>query len=102
MAPTVALFSPGEMGHAIGRVLGLRGLRVVAALEGRSARTVELARTAAIEDAGTLGAAVEQADLVLSVLPSAAAKPLAGDVARRLKPGALFVECNALAPQHVV
>lgn len=101
---TIAILSPGEMGHAIGRVLHRRGARVITALEGRSARTRELAQAAGIEDVSTLDRVVEEADVAMSVLPSAAAPVLASDVARRHgrrdRP-LLFVECNALAPQTV-
>jgi 3-hydroxyisobutyrate dehydrogenase-like beta-hydroxyacid dehydrogenase len=92
------------MGHAIGRTLRENGARAITALEGRSGRTIELARAAGIEDVGTIARAVDEADLVLSVLPSAAAPGLGSSVAGLL-PGRerrpLFVECNALAPPSV-
>jgi 3-hydroxyisobutyrate dehydrogenase-like beta-hydroxyacid dehydrogenase len=101
---TVAILSPGEMGHAIGRTLARRGLRVITSLDGRSKRTAALTRAAGIEDVGSLDRVVQEADVVLSVLPSAAAPVVAREVARRL-PGRArpltFVECNALAPQTV-
>ena len=99
---TVAILSPGEMGHAIGRTLARHGPRVITSLDGRSERTAGLTQAAGIEDVGTLDRVVREADVVLSVLPSAAAPTLAGEVARRLasRPRPLtFVECNALAPQ---
>ena len=100
--PVIAILSPGEMGHAIGRVLVHHGLRVLTSLEGRSERTRELTRAAGIEDAGDLDRAVAAADLVLSVMPSAAAPAAARAVAERLagrERPLTFVECNALAPQ---
>lgn len=101
---TVAIISPGEMGHAIGRVLSRRGLRVITALDGRSARTAGLARAAGIADVGRLERVVDEADVVFSVLPSAAAPTLGAAVARLLprrdRP-LTFVECNALAPATV-
>lgn len=100
----VAILSPGEMGHAIGAVLVRRGARVITALDGRSERTVGLARRAGLEDVGSLEKVVAEADVVFSVLSSAAAPVLAGEVAglipRRGRPLA-FVECNALAPRTV-
>jgi 3-hydroxyisobutyrate dehydrogenase-like beta-hydroxyacid dehydrogenase len=101
MTLTVAVLSPGEMGHAIGRTLRENGARAITALEGRSGRTVELAHAAGIEDVGTLARAVDEADVLMSVLPSAAAPGLGAAVAglmnaRERRP--LFVECNALAP----
>lgn len=104
MTLTVAVLSPGEMGHAIGRTLHDNGARAITALEGRSGRTVDLARAAGIEDVGTLERAVEEADLLLSVLPSAAAPGLGSAVAGLVRGRArapLFVECNALAPPTV-
>src|SRR5437762_13256940 len=99
--PVVGIVSPGEMGHAIGRVLAARGLRVMTSLAGRSERTIGLARIAGIEDIGSLDRLVAEADLVLSVLPSAAAPKLARDVANRLATPATaltFVHCNAPSP----
>ncbi len=63
---TVGILSPGDMGHAMGRVLGQRGLRVLTRVQGRSARTATLAATAgmtAVEDDETL---VREAEIVLS------------------------------------
>jgi 3-hydroxyisobutyrate dehydrogenase-like beta-hydroxyacid dehydrogenase len=103
-APVVAILSPGEMGHAIGRVLAHHGSRVITSLDGRSERTRGLARAAGIEDVSSLDRVVAEADLVLSVMPSASAPGVAREVAERL-PGRrsplTFVECNALAPQTV-
>ena len=102
--PVVAVMSPGQMGHAVGRVLRRHGLRVITALDVRSARTVELADVAGIENVGSLRRVVDEADIVLSLLPSAAAPVLAEQLAELLagrdRPLA-FVECNALAPQTV-
>jgi putative dehydrogenase len=100
--PVVAILSPGEMGHAIGRVLVRHGLRVITSLDGRSERTRGLSRAAGIEDAGRLDGAVAAADLVLSVMPSVAAPEVAAAVADRLAGRTrplTFVECNAIAPQ---
>jgi len=36
---TVALLSPGDMGHSVGAVLVANGLRVIRCLEGRSAHS---------------------------------------------------------------
>ena len=100
----VAIISPGEMGHAIGRVLRGHGLRVITSLDGRSDRTVALAEAAGIEHGGSLDQVIDAADMLLSLLPSAAAPALGQAVAARLRqrPAPLtFVECNALAPQTV-
>jgi 3-hydroxyisobutyrate dehydrogenase-like beta-hydroxyacid dehydrogenase len=99
MSGTVAILSTGEMGHAIGRVLRHHGCRVITSLAGRSARTAELAGSAGVEDVGSLDEVVRQAEIVLSVMPSAAAPGIADEIARRA-PRLLFVECNALAPEQ--
>src|SRR5438874_6949285 len=103
-APIVAILWPGEMGHAIGRVLVNRGLRVVTALEGRSVRTAGLTRLAGIEDVGSIEGVVREADVVFSVTASVAA-PVVGREVARFHAGRdnalIFVECNALAPRTV-
>ena len=98
---TVAIQSPGDMGHGIGRVLAEGGYRAVSALEGRSERTRSLAKAAGIEDIGPLAALLEQADVVLSIMrPDRALgfveelAALAGD-----HPGRpMIVDLNAVAP----
>ncbi|HET9014852.1 MAG TPA: DUF1932 domain-containing protein [Thermomicrobiaceae bacterium] len=98
---TVGIVSPGDMGQAIGGVLVGNGLRVVAALDGRSRRTRELARQAGIEDVGTVERLVESAQIVLSVVVPAAAVVVAERVAAALiATGAapLYADCNAVAP----
>lgn len=99
---TVAILSPGDMGHAVGALLGQHGLRVVTCLEGRSARTRTLADKAGIADISAMGTLVEQADIVLSITVSDAVPALCQHVAdaiRRTEAGVLFAECNAIAPQ---
>ena len=101
---TIAVLSPGEMGHAIGRVLVNHRFRVITSLAGRSRRTADLSRAAGIEDVGNLDRLVDQADIVLSIMPSAAAPVVAAEVANRLSGRGrtlTFVECNAIAPQTV-
>jgi 3-hydroxyisobutyrate dehydrogenase-like beta-hydroxyacid dehydrogenase len=99
---TVGIISPGDMGQAIGAVLIRNGLRVVAALDGRSERTRRLAAAAGIEDGGSIEALVASADLVLSVLVPAAALEAAGQVAeamRSLGKSLLYADWNAIAPE---
>ena len=98
---TVAIQSPGDMGHGVGRVLAEGGYRAVSALEGRSDRTRGLAKAAGIEDIGPLSALLEQADVVLSIMrPDRAlgfveeVAGLAGDHTGR----PVIVDLNAVAP----
>ena len=51
---TIAIISPGNMGHAVGRLLGSRGFAVVTSLAGRSPRTRGLAERAGIRDLGSI------------------------------------------------
>lgn len=99
---TVAVLSPGDMGHAVGQRLRENELEVVTCLAGRSDRTRALAGKAGIRDVATLEELVECSDLVMSLTVSAAAPGLCRAVAAALRAtGAdtLFAECNAIAPQ---
>ncbi len=98
---TIGIVSTGDMGHAVGRTLREGGFTVVTALEGRSERSRGLARKADIEDAGSLAALIERADLMMSVMPPAAAVGFAQQAADEMaRTGAtlLFADCNAIAP----
>ncbi len=99
---TVAILSPGDMGHAVGRVLGEHGLDVITCVKGRSQRTQELARKACIRDVESLEKLVLEADLILSILVPAEAIKVAQQVATALRnTGAtpFFADCNAISPQ---
>lgn len=100
--PTIGIISPGDMGHAIGAVLVQHGLRVLTTLQGRSPRTVALARQAGITDVGDDEALVREADILLSVLVPAQAYAFAERMAVAM--GAtgstpLFADCNAISPR---
>jgi 3-hydroxyisobutyrate dehydrogenase-like beta-hydroxyacid dehydrogenase len=100
--PTVAIMSPGDMGHAVAAMLRGHGLRVITCLEGRSARTRALADQANIEAVPDDDALVGEADLLLSILVPAEAERLARRIAAALERTAaalLYVDCNAIAPQ---
>jgi 3-hydroxyisobutyrate dehydrogenase-like beta-hydroxyacid dehydrogenase len=97
MSATVALLHPGEMGAAIGAVLTKQGTRTLWASEGRGPATRERAAKAGLIDAGTLAAAVDQADIVLSVCPPHGAVDVARAVAAARFRG-LYVDANAVAP----
>ena len=99
---TVAVMSPGDMGHAIGATLRHGGLRVVTCLRGRSERTAALAAKAGIEDLPDDGTLVREADVLLSVLAPAGARPLAGRIAaalRATRADLVYADINAIAPQ---
>ena len=99
---TVAILSPGDMGHAVGERLRENELDVITCLEGRSDRTRALAEKAGIRNVPTMEQLVEQSDLIMSMTVSAAVSTLCRQVADALTAtGAdtLFAECNAIAPQ---
>ena len=98
---TVAIPSPGDMGSGVGRELIARGFRVRTCLAGRSERSRRLAAAAGLERADSLDALVASADVVLSILPPAAAEGFsdeAADALRRTGARPAFADCNAIAP----
>ncbi|MFT5391797.1 MAG: putative dehydrogenase [Gammaproteobacteria bacterium] len=102
---TIAIQSPGDMGHGVGRDLRARGFEVICALHGRSERSRTLAQAAGITDCGTLEELVGQADLVLSILPPSAAQALGNDLAgaiRKTGKTPIIAECNAISPQTAI
>jgi putative dehydrogenase len=101
---TIAVVGTGDMGSAVGGALVRAGYRVVTAGHGRSAHSLALAAQEGIEDVGTLDAVVQCADLLLSILPPAAAATFAAEAtAVMIKNGRrpLFADCNAVAPATV-
>ena len=98
---TIAILSPGDMGHAIGRMLRWSGLDTITYLAGRSQRTHDLAAQAGIRDVPTLEQLVVEADLILSILVPAEAVANAERVAhafQRTGAHAAYADCNAIAP----
>lgn len=100
MKPVITLIAPGNMGASLGARLTENGIEVRTSLEGRSAATVERARSAGI--IGVDDDLLYDVDIVLSVLPPSEAMPLVKRLAKRLgameKPP-LFVDCNAVSPE---
>jgi 3-hydroxyisobutyrate dehydrogenase-like beta-hydroxyacid dehydrogenase len=100
--PVVGIVSPGAMGSALGARLRDGGACVVVALDGRSERSRRLATEAGLEDAGSLGALLREAAVVLSVVPPGSALDVAaaiGTTAGSAKP--LVADLNAVAPATV-
>lgn len=97
----IAILMPGDMGHAVGRVLREHGHRVVTCLAGRSERTRGLARAAGLEDVPDLDTLVGNVDLVLSILPPGRALAQAQAVAKAMtdtNSTPTYVDCNAISP----
>jgi 3-hydroxyisobutyrate dehydrogenase-like beta-hydroxyacid dehydrogenase len=102
MKKTIAIVSPGDMGHGVGARLRERGLRVLYCPAGRSKRTCSLAEEAGLEAVPSYNDLVSQADIVLSIVVPAAAKSAAEEIARALQATSinlLYADCNAIAPQ---
>ena len=64
----IAILSPGDMGHAVGRALSEHGFDILTLLEGRSERTRALAQDAGFRTSASLNELMIEADLVLSIL----------------------------------
>lgn len=97
---TVGIVSPGAMGGALGRGWAEAGARVVATLDGRSARTRALAH--GIEPLPTLADVVAASDVIVSVVPPGEALA----VARAVRAAAgertpLYADLNAVSPATV-
>ena len=104
MSVTVAVIAMGEMGSGVAARLVERGAGVRTSLAGRSAASAGRAKAAGVEIADSDEALVTGADLILSIVPPARA----GELAQRLLPAikaanrsAVYVDCNAVAPQTV-
>lgn len=98
---TIGILYPGDMGHNVARVLLEDGFTVVTTLVGRSERTRRLCEGTAIMVLGSLVQVVEQADIVVSIVPPAAAKAVAADfaaVAKQAGRKPLYVDANAISP----
>ena len=98
---TIAVCSPGDMGHNYGIALDKAGFRIITCLKGRSKRTRDLASKANFEDVGDIDNIVREADLVLSIMPAACSVTFAQEIASAMdrtgfKPH--YVDCNAISP----
>lgn len=98
---TIGIVGTGDMGSAVGAALVRRGMAVVTDLSGRSEHSRALAERAGIVDAGSLEAVAARADLVLSILPPAAAPDFARRAAAAIsasRAATVFADCNAVSP----
>ena len=101
---TVAIQSPGDMGHGVGRDLIERGFRVLTCLTGRSTRSITLTKAGGLEVVPDLNTLVSQANLVLSIVPPCAAEELAAQILQAMHHTQyypVYAECNAIAPRTV-
>ena len=102
---TIAILMPGDMGHAVGRALREHGHDVITCLAGRGAHSRTLAAQAGLRDVAGLSDVVQQADLILSILPPAAAHAQAQRVAEAMAVTGstpLYADCNAISPETAI
>ena len=99
----IAILSPGDMGHAVGRALFEHGFEILTHLEGRSERTCVLAQDAGFRISATLNELINDADLLLSILVPANAEIVAKEIAQSLQETGettLIADCNAISPMR--
>ena len=99
---TIAIISPGDMGHAVGRILGLHGFEVITCLANRSERTKRLAAEGGIRDYPKMAEMLERADIVLSIVPPGLAAQAAAEVAESMSASGFcpsYADCNAVSPE---
>ena len=99
---TIAILSPGDMGHGVGMALGKHGYDVITCLAGRSQRTRDLAQAGNFRGVPTLEVLLEEADLILSILVPAHAEGVAQSVADAMRYSGTrkpFADCNAVSPE---
>ena len=101
MIETVAISSPGDMGHLVAKVLIDHGMPVICCLEGRSQRSRKRAAVAGIEGVPSLAEVAGRADLFLSILPPADARRMAEEITATGET-ILYVDCNAVSPKTAV
>lgn len=102
--PTIGLLYPGELGSSLARAFVGQGLPVVSTLGGRSQQTRERAEKAGIRLLPDVAEVCRQAQIVLSVVPPAAALDVAEQVTAALEPGKpmpIYVDANSIAPATV-
>ena len=98
---TIAIMSPGDMGHSVAEALHLTGCRVVTVLDGRSELTARRAKRSNMEDLGNLEEMVEVSDFIFSIMPPEEAENFAKKVAKVIavsNNSPVFTDCNAVSP----
>jgi 3-hydroxyisobutyrate dehydrogenase-like beta-hydroxyacid dehydrogenase len=99
---TIGILMPGDMGHGCGKVFLENNLNVISALNGRSNRTKKLAKTAGIDDVGSIENIVNFSDIILSILPPERAHEQAVQVNKvilKSQKSISYVDCNAISPE---
>jgi L-threonate 2-dehydrogenase len=98
MTPTIAIIAAGAMGSAIAERLTRRGATVLTSLDGRGPQSRSRAEAAGMRHVDDQRL-VDEACMLLSIVPPAEAAALAQRFAARLGSAAhapIFVDCNAI------
>jgi 3-hydroxyisobutyrate dehydrogenase-like beta-hydroxyacid dehydrogenase len=101
-AKTIAVLHPGELGASVAALARTRGARVVTTLIGRGQATAARCRESGVMVLDSLAEVARQADIVISLVPPAAAGDLVDaycKVAHLAPRDALFVEANSIGPE---
>ena len=100
---TFAVIAMGQMGAGVAARLVCNGAQVLTSLDGRSASSADRAGKAGVENTSD-AEIVDQASVILSILPPASAPELAQrflPLLQRSKSPPMFLDCNAIAPGTV-
>jgi 3-hydroxyisobutyrate dehydrogenase-like beta-hydroxyacid dehydrogenase len=98
----IGVVGAGDMGSGVARALVRSGFTVLTDLSERSAATRQLAREAGMRDLGSIERLVVGSDLLLSIMPPAAARDFAARslaAIRATRAGTVFADCNAVSPE---
>jgi L-threonate 2-dehydrogenase len=99
---TIAVLSPGEMGAQVGRLLHEAGNIVVTCTAERSERSRARAEQAGLTAMPDLDAVARSAELIICVVPSLSAEPLAAAVTeavQRVGSRPIYVDANSIGPE---
>ena len=105
MTPKVAIISPGNMGSGVGKFLVEGGFDVIAPLDDRSNFTRSRAKKLGINNSGSIEKAVEDADIILSILDPGNAiqvAKFASSAIRRFGCAKIYADCNATSPSTAI
>lgn len=98
----VAIWHPGEMGTAVGRVLQSRGVTVTTYVEGRGDRTRSNAESAGFTLVSSLEKSVEICELVISLIWPGSALDVAKQFVEACKATGqrpIYLDANSVAPE---
>jgi 3-hydroxyisobutyrate dehydrogenase-like beta-hydroxyacid dehydrogenase len=98
-SPVLGILHPGQMGAGVAAQALHSGATVLWCPSGRSPATAARAEAAGLSACDNLAHLCEQADIILSICPPAAAEQVATDVAAAGFAG-LYVEANAINPSR--